>query len=256
MDIRNPTLPSDENRFLHVDLEFTTKEKECLANLDISNHKELMSNLEELEQSLDSIIHFISSIGINNKLVCSSVARLVLQISHQLLTLFQQDSAYIILRSFIPGDTENYETPRWHRDGYYYIPYSGDCVKAAIPLKGAGTLFYKPSYVEAEQFKNTKESDRIERAKLLSDPDKRESTPPGHASLFFVGPDKGAIHSEPHIVSPRFFMSVLPGSKQQIDEFDERIKLIDKMAAEKKSEKEIREAVAALMSRNFKKLGK
>ena len=261
MENRKQPLPNPENPFVHVKLNLTEEERELLANLDITSPKELMGTLEYLEGSLGQINDYIQSIGNNDAITCSALVRIILQIAHEMLSIFQQETAYIMLRTFIPGVGDGsgdcYETPRWHQDGYYYAPYnSGSFVKAAIPLKGAGTLFYKSSPEEAEKFKLTKETDRKIRAELLSDDSKRDSTPPGHASIFMVAGDEDTIHTEPHIGSPRFFMSVLPRKKQQVEELDEKNRLPARMRAEGKSADEIREAEISLLLRNILRYNK
>lgn len=71
---------------------------------------------------------------------------------------------------------------------------------------------------------------------------KVESTPKGSGSVFIVGP-RGAMHSEPYMTTTRFYMSLLPGSEKQIQEFDRREKMVDEMRQAGKNSDEIDVAV-------------
>lgn len=237
-------LPTQEQPFTHFELDLDHAEQECLANFKIDKMQELSGTLEELEYSLEAINDFIASLGENNFHSCSSMVQLILKLAHQALTIFQQDCAYIILRASTPN--EAFKLPRWHQDGYYYHPFSGQPFKAAIPLKGTGTLFYRPNSEELEKFKQLE--DREQRAELLADPLKIESTPSGYGSLFIVGHEAGAIHSEPHINSQRFFMSVLPGKKKDIQHYNDRQNLINQMLKDEKSIEEIGVALQERLS--------
>ena len=235
-----------ENRtYVHTRrIGFEISEKECFANFKIEKTEELTGVLEELEQSLEQIKDFITSLGENDIHYCSTIVAVILKVAHQALDIFQKESAYIILRSFIPNSSDDdYKLPRWHQDGYYYAPYceaflKEPVLKAAIPLKGADTLFYRPTSDELEKFKQLK-GDREQAAELLVDITRTESTPTGHESLFIVGE---TIHSEPYITRQRFFMSVLPGNKKQIQEYDTKQKMLVNMKLEGKSFKEINKA--------------
>lgn len=152
-----------------------------------------------------------------------------------------------MFRSFIPN--EKFKVPRWHQDGFYFAPFSeqylkSPIVKAAIALKGAGTLFYKLSPIEVEEFHKMRREnpDRIRLSKFLNDTSKVESTPKGSGSVFIVGP-RGAMHSEPYMTTTRFYMSLLPGSEKQIQEFDRREKMVDEMRQAGKNSDEIDVAV-------------
>lgn len=229
------TLPAQEQPFTHFELDLNKNEQECLANFKIDKMQELSGTLEELEYSLEEINTFISSLGENDFHSCSSMVQLILKLAHQALTIFQQECAYIILRASIPN--EEFKLPRWHQDAYYYHPFAGQPFKAAIPLKGAGTLFYRPNYEELEKFKQIE--DRKQRDDLLIDPLRIEPTPSGFGSLFIVGHEAGAIHSEPYINSQRFFMSVLPGKKKDIQDYNDRQNLVNQMLKDGKSIEEI-----------------
>jgi hypothetical protein len=268
-------LPTYEQPFTHFELGLTENEHSILDSLCIKKHMQfaLAITKKELQNTLDNphseketnifekIKNFVMLLGEgeNESNTCSLLVGLLLRISIKTLDSFKQESAYIIFRSFIPN--EEYKIPRWHQDGYYFAPYSEEyekspIVKAAIALKGAGTLFYKLSPVELEEFRKMRAAgqDRIQLSKLLNDVSKVESTPKGSGSAFIVGP-QGAMHSEPYMTTTRFYMSLLPGTEKQIQEYEGKEKMVAEMHQSGKTSNEINEAVIKYIEdrmKNFK----
>lgn len=118
------TLPTKEQPFTHFELGLESNEKECFADFKIEKTKELSGVLKELEQSLEQIKDFVTSLGENDNHSCSTIVAVILKVAHQVLDIFQKESAYLILRSFKPdGSDEDFKLPRWHQDGYYFAPY-------------------------------------------------------------------------------------------------------------------------------------
>lgn len=243
-------LPNQKQPFTHFELDLTSEEKECLSNFKIEKQQDLDGILDNLEQSLEQINTFISSLGENDLHSCSTMVHIIFKLAHQALTILQQECAHIIMRASVPHDF--FKIPRWHQDGDFFGPSAGHSLKAVMTLKGPGTLFYSPTTDELEKFKQI-ENDRNQLAELLIDQSRTQSTPSGLGSLFIFGEEAGAVHSEPHINSQRFFMAVLPGSKNQIQNYVDRQKTNEKiqkivvqMQKEGKSPEEI---AAALQTR-------
>ena len=117
-----------------------------------------------------------------------------------------------------------FNTPRWHTDGYYYAPFNGQQYKIACALKGPSTLFCQAPTDIREKFNElqAKQSSRVMIAELLKDqPILQASTT--QAMLFVVGDfQSAAIHSEPPIDQARLFISILPGTHEQIQELYNR----------------------------------
>lgn len=71
----------------------------------------------------------------------------------------------------------------------------------------------------SENFTQIPQDDREKLNQLLCDGTKIESTPPNYGSIFIVGDQTcGAVHSEPDLSRNRLFMSVLPGTTNEINE--------------------------------------
>ncbi len=266
-------LPTYEQPFTHFELDLTENERRILDSLCIKKHLQfaLAITKKELQNSLDSahskketdifekIKNFLMLIGEgeNGSDTCSVLANLLLKISIKALNSFEQESAYIIFRAFIPN--EGFKIPRWHQDGYYFAPYSQEylkspIVKAAIPLTGAGTLFYNVSPIEKEEFRKKRITgdDRIQLSEFLNDASKIESTPKGYGTVFIVG-ERGAMHSEPYMTTTRLYMSLIPGNEKQIQEYDKKQKMVDEMHQAGKTDDEINKAVVKYMEDCVKK---
>lgn len=67
----------------------------------------------------------------------------------------------------------------------------------------------------------TSEKKRLKLAEFIK-PDSIETTPPNHGSIFIIGPNNAAIHSEPPIHSERLFISVVQGTSEQIEDLRTR----------------------------------
>ena len=110
------------------------------------------------------------------------------------------------------------------------MPFEGDQRKIVISLKGAPTLFnaMPPELHSAftSLMRSFKEDTIENRKKIAEIVDNIHTTQakPLQGSVFIVGSERAAIHSEPSIQEDRLFISVLPGTIAQITELRERWK--------------------------------
>ncbi len=186
------------------------------GNLD-SLHSTIVAALEEQGQSeAEGAEVFIGTI-------CRIVPAIV--------RAFHAETAWITLRSFPP--TSQYEA-RWHQDGIYFTEPEDPRVqhKAVFTLNRAGTLFGNLPIDAHAAFAETEEA--LSRAYGVGDAgaaaslQRRLNAMMPHENiiqsqatfegvLFNVGdPERAAVHSEPFIESPGWFISVVPGSGQQV----------------------------------------
>jgi len=149
---------------------------------------------------------------------------------------FGAEAAHVIVRVKLP--TEEFSLPRWHRDGSFFVRENGNKIfKKVLTLKGVPTRFATISDEEAFQ--------EIERAELknntklfegsISDEDYKkedirirnlyvnianELSPlaSGQSMVYEIGGNEQVLHSEPDINESRIFMSVIVGSKDEIEE--------------------------------------
>lgn len=209
-----PKLP-----FVHFNLNLSEKDQVILQNLDVQQRGayENFGKLNSLEQGIHN---FLKTVGKNDEQVAAKAAGIITNLVHIVLDGSQKESAWVALRVFVA--TDEYEQPRWHRDGYYFSPFSGKAYKFVVTLKGAHTLFYHLPEKMQEHFSELEENQ--ERAKLaeMLDLSQVSTAEPGQGTAFIVGAESSAVHSEPQIVGQRLFLSIVPGSQVQIDELDKR----------------------------------
>lgn len=217
----------DQNPFLNFSLELSPEEKKEINKIVISQTKtyDKYGNLKDLKTEVPI---FLESIG-NSKELSSSVSSIIERIVNEIKAAFKAETAWVSIRSFTP--TNEYDVPRLHTDGYYYSPRKGNQYKVAVTLNGAGTLFYKlPSdalrifwEIQKGQTLENYTENRVKLVKLLEQyPDNKSFVHQGKeytGTVFIVGSESSAIHSEPPIHSERLFVSILPGSKEQIQEW-------------------------------------
>jgi hypothetical protein len=216
-----------DHSFYYYDLQLSDHEIKILKSLRINTTKEY-SNYGNLKDLSSEVRAFLRSLNKENEAIAEAAPQIIVRIVNDIVQASGQETAWVAVRSFIP--TSEYDVPRWHQDGYYYAPYEGDPYKFAITLKGPATLFYKlPSDLKEKFLTLTREGNekngynRQALATLLKPFKETISIPqPYQGPIFVVGSDNAAVHSEPSIHEERLFLSVLPGSKAQIKEWQEQ----------------------------------
>ena len=228
------------NPFAFYDLNLSDNEIKILEKITInpiiSNSYENYGNIDKLEVEVSE---FIKSLSEENEIIASEASQLITKLVKGLVQASGKETAWVALRPSIPNS--EFDLPRWHHDGYYYGPREIQQYKFALVLKGPSTLFCKLSHDEKNAFDilKKKEIQKIvqdENGKIIKfeeDMSNRQALAtmirdfqapitianPYQGAVFVVGGNNGAIHSEPPISENRLFLSILPGSKSQIEEF-------------------------------------
>jgi hypothetical protein len=230
------------------DLELTEPQKKYLDKLVINTTKEYC-NYGKLDELLDKIQAYIHSLGEADPAVIMAVAEIIDSIVKKVLAYFKTETAIVILRASLPNN--QFAIPRWHTDGNYFGDQQGTQCKAAVTLKGPCTLFYNIPKEKRQDFAHYQTNDptisflpKITKNEMttedwvkldgmekthrrniddfLGDKSKVVSPSLDQGAYFKVGDlNTAAVHSEPHITSNRLFLSVLPGSKKQIQDYEE-----------------------------------
>lgn len=216
-----------DHSFAYYDLQLSNQEIKILKSLKINSTEEYNNygNLKDLESGVSS---FLKSLNKENDITAEAVSQIIVRIVNDIVQASGQETAWVAVRSSTP--TSAWDVPRWHQDGYYYEPRTGNPYKFAITLKGPATLFYKLPSDLKEKFltltrKGTEKNghNREALATLLKPFKKAISIPqPYQGAIFVVGSDNAAVHSEPPIHEERLFLSILPGSREQIKEWKEQ----------------------------------
>lgn len=211
--------------FVYYDLQPSESERSALKTLKI-NTTDAYNNYGNLNVLESEVREFLKTVNNGSESSAQDVARLITRLVKEILQGCGQETAWVTVRSFT--STSEYDLPRWHTDGYYYAPYEGDPYKFAITLKGPPTLFYQLPADKREAFyalqrkgNEKNEYNRQALAEMLSTAKEAISIgQPYQGAVFIVGSNHAAVHSEPPIKEERLFLSILPGSKKQIKEWE------------------------------------
>ncbi len=237
-------LSSDKRDFKMFKIKLSKGEQQSISELEINSSNSL--NYYGDLNSLD-FEDFFSKIGKNSSKTCKTIESVIKKITKKVLGGFNRDNCWISVRASKPNN--NFDIPRWHYDGTYFKNISSQA-KFAMVLKGPGTLVIKKSSkVETayEKIKNQFREEYLDQFKKIKpqtfDEDVQiqmklqDKYRPIYAKamskfkirqldndqgiVFWGGNDHhiSALHSEPKIDEPRLFISILPGSKENIMEW-------------------------------------
>nr|QBK89463.1 MAG: hypothetical protein LCMiAC02_05580 [Mimivirus LCMiAC02] len=229
--------------FVVANIDLNTDEQNIGKKIKVNSNKkyEYYGIIEKGNQT-KYISKFIQSLN-NNKNISDDVANLYMEkIINLFLNAMNKDSAWIAIRASLP--TDDFKVPRWHQDGYYYKAREFSTKKIKLPklvfvVKGDTTPFksvskkvredfielYRKLYKKLD-FQNLNKKLYLDIRKQLDNLLKKSPTIQAsnlQAGIFLVGLKEFAtIHSEPDIKEKRLFLSIVPGSKDEIEELSKK----------------------------------
>ena len=236
---QNLLLSVKDKSFASFNLGLSHDEIQKLQNLTI-NKRSSMNNYGHFDTLESEIVGLLRSLG-NNEEDAQVASKIIYNIIIHDVSLCDCQTAWVLLRAFVPN--ELYDVPRWHTDGVYYRSEGNCCYKLVYALQGPSTLFLElPDQIRTDFFKiqnktfagmtsaeikslsrrqldDLRLGDRIKLAELVADFYVHEA-PANVGTIFATGnPVRAAIHSEPPIHENRLFMSIVPGTYEQIQEW-------------------------------------
>jgi hypothetical protein len=231
--------------FKKIKIKYTHDEKNAINEFNISVSKSF-DFYGEITKT-QGISDFLSSIGNNKKKTVKELNKIIINIIKNVLDEYKMEYFWITIRATLPNN--EFDIPRWHKDGKYFLGTTEETPKFATVLKGPGTLFIKHSskinkiYNECLT-KKRKEFVDISKKKELTKTDidtiedkyryiyatkfkkyKIIQVKNNEGVIFYPKVNeasKAAIHSEPKMTQPRLFISILPGTKDNIYELRDR----------------------------------
>ena len=236
---KNYSQLSPQEPFALFDLCLSQDEIDILQSISadesINNETTVLNVFGTLNQFEYKVIEFLKSLG-NSDEDSQISAKIIDKIVKNCLNTLGFESAWITIRFF--KKNSSYDIPRWHIDSEsLYKPKKGYLCKIACALKGPSTIFsYVPDAVRKALFNvqsnmrskayASKVGTREQRERAIrSDLDdalqsyEMLSAQPGQGAVFIMGNENtGAVHSEPAMPEDRIFMSIVPGSHEQIQE--------------------------------------
>lgn len=213
-----------DKSFSHFSLGLEEAEQAQLSALKVS-HEATYDNFGAGDVLQEETAKFIESLG-NTKEEAQLAANVVNSLLQQTLKDFGAEAAWVAVRATLPNDA--FDIPRWHQDGAFFKTENGEQKKVAAVLKGAPTLFNGTEGTLRDAFRKALRNSEDDTAKtriglsLLLDPALTEQAKAGEGSVFVTGSDRSGVHSEPAMKEARIFFSILPGSKEQIEELRTR----------------------------------
>ena len=218
-----------KQNWISIETNLTNKEKESIEQVNIERQLQPFDYYgpasDELMEKLED---YFKKIGDNSKIVTENISQVINRVSNGVARGFNKESMWVSVRIALPND--EFDVPRWHPDGNYFK--SADKVyKLVMTVKGPSTLFAEK--IDPEKFEKLMGSSQLEedddqikkiRQKVDLCVNKIDIPQEEKAVIYLVGHKDAVVHSEPDIKEPRIFVSVLPGSKQQISEWNNRLK--------------------------------
>jgi hypothetical protein len=228
--------------FIKFPLHFSKEEKEVISKINIDNdstfdHYGLFEKI-----NISDIEIFLEKIGKNNKNNCKKLTKIIIKICNDIKQNCKDDQNALWLTIRVKMPTRNFEIPRWHSDGRFYNIFTQKEIdiqwKFLTTLIGPGTRLCEPSFsIKKKLYKMKDPVDRKDqklyiehkqkKVKLLSKTEKFQLTNNEGAIIIAHNNLKDdikyrTIHSEPDITEPRLFISILPGSIDEISELGTR----------------------------------
>lgn len=230
----------ERDRIVSFDLGLTEKEREATSSLVIAKNSDNFhywgkAGSSELKERLNL---FLADMGENPEERIEEVSNLMVRIGEGLTKATDAQAVWYEVRSIIPNDY--FVTPRWHTDAKFFNPLNAH--KLVYAVKGKQTRFGvttdQEKFVQLSIAENNEKHGSAEDMRIREDLDRivTEFHPGaewGDAALYLVTGDEAVIHSEPLIDENRLFMSIIPGTEEEIAEMKRRME--EKWERKKKS---------------------
>jgi len=229
-------IESSEKQFKIFNITYTEKELKCIKtfNLGVTNSYDNYgdNNLEDLEI-------FLNKLGSNNQNQIKKMCKIIKKITNIVMSGYKKEQYWLTIR--VTQEDHDYDIPRWHCDGYYVgFERRDDLSKFATVLIGPGTLFIKTNeddrnhflFVRNDEYKKSverngpnsnTEDDEYRNQMDIKITGNRVQSNNSQAVIFMAGNGETCgIHSEPPKHKPRMFLSIVPGSTEEINDWKNR----------------------------------
>ena len=223
-------------------INYTKKELECIRKLDIAKSN-TFSHFGKIGNINPDI--FIKELGKNSQATANAFAKLVNKMVDAVCSGYDKEHAWIDIRATKPNNI--FDIPRWHMDGSFFVDTPEDRKliqsKFVAQFKGAGTLMVNSTLHDKEKYiaigREYGPKTQEEWMKFVNNDEwqmnvrKKQNAVFAHKKvkqlknneglIFIVGNmEKALIHSEPPMKEDRIFISILPGTEQQIGNLKKR----------------------------------
>jgi hypothetical protein len=221
-DINN-FLNNPNKSFKIIKLNISNKIKEILLNLNI-NQDNTFNYFGNKKLDINSSYSLINLFKTNNdiksiNLLCKFIKKLLLEVCNE----YNKNYCWLTIRVSTPNNI--YDIPRWHYDGNYYKSNNIQ-TKFILTLKGNSTLIINPNqkikkkFFDIDNKINIDESEiKLLRNKIVNNEKIINiNTLTNGIIIISTNPKLVTIHSEPPIRENRIFLSILPMTKNELNE--------------------------------------
>ena len=221
-DLPDGEIQLAEKGFVNFDLSLAAAQRSALDKLQISGTGTYNNYAAPKRETVQDLTKFFNNV-IRDGAQVAGLIDTILDVRQKIKDTLPCKSSCMSVRAF--QRTPVFNVPRWHQDGIFY-PYTGQQFKIAMALKGPSTLFFTADQDMRTRFNQLRFraacDDRANMQPVLNSfvKDHRAdepAIPTQTATLFNVGFQDAAIHSEPPINEGRLFLSFVPGTKRDIE---------------------------------------
>jgi hypothetical protein len=234
-------LDSNKYDFYIFNIDYTINELETINDFKIKNpnNYEHFGSLDDIKD----LKKYLTNIGNNTKTCVNGMEKLIIRLIKKVLLGYKMKYFWLAIRISPPN--KNFDIPRWHKDGTFFIGDKNEqsSVKFITTLKGPGTLLIKSTkkinkiYNEIleEQFTEMSKYKTIQEKIKIGDnfrpifakkfvKEKYIQAKNNDGILFYTGfpHNNAALHSEPKMTTSRIFISILPSSYENIKDLQKR----------------------------------
>ncbi len=209
------------------DINYTKEELDLIEKFNISNFGNYNSY-----NTINNLENFIKNIGKNSENNITMFYNIIKSLLENILKAYDTDSYWISLR--ILSKTDFFDIPRYHCDGYYFRDRNKLQTKFITTLRGPTTLIldvkeeYEKDILQMNSLNTFTDLEKREHiAKYISG--EKINITNTNGIIFVAGnKEKCLVHSEPKHDDNRIFISILPGTREEINDFSERSERMSK----------------------------
>jgi len=213
----------EEKGMISFDVELTPEEREDIQEIKIEKELKQFNYYGPANEKLIRELNtYFGQLENNPQKLLNTISGIVAKAAQDMQKEFNKESVWTMVRVTLP--THEFDIPRWHTDGKYFTS-NEKTYKLVFTIKGASTRFAEktdPDKFEELTAKdpggeNTQIKKELETTVQETEPISKDKT-----VIYLVGDKNAKVHSEPIMDESRIFISVVPGSLEQIEELKKR----------------------------------
>lgn len=234
--VKSPIETLEERGIAYLDINLTPQEQHSREEVKIEHGLAPFDYYGPVDSTFVEAIHaHLSQLKGNSEETIQSLTQLITRVAQEAQTILEREAAWVTVRVTKPN--HKFDTPRWHQDGGYFASEE-KTYKLVFTVKGAPTRFAEiteptrfhelqressDNFIRNQASREEYEAhDQAIRHQMTETVKEIQPHDPNQAAIYLVGDEQAKVHSEPPLEEPRIFMSVVPGSVEEINALRER----------------------------------